>query len=89
MTIKTILVGDTAQIRAHLIPTVQEIAGIDVTAVAETQDDSHRAAQQHDGCQLKVIDMFLREGAGLDVLRGLMRRRPDQVALVMTNYPKS
>jgi DNA-binding NarL/FixJ family response regulator len=89
MAIKTILVEDNAQIRAHLIPTMREMAGIDVVAVAETQDDALRAAQQHEGWRLMVIDMFLREGSGLGVLRDLMGRRPDQVALVITNYPTS
>ncbi|RZL93956.1 MAG: response regulator [Variovorax sp.] len=89
MAIKTILVEDNAQIRSQLIPTMQEMAWIDVVAIAETQADAIRAAQQHDDWQLMVIDLFLREGSGLGVLRQLTGRRPGQVALVLTNYPTS
>ena len=89
MAIKAILVEDSAQIRASLIPTLREIAGIDIIAVAETQAEAVNAAQQHGDWQLMVIDMFLREGSGLGVLRDLINRRPDQVALVLTNYPTS
>ena len=89
MAIKAILVEDSARIRANLIPTLREIAGIEVVAVAETQAEAANAAQQHGDWQLIVVDMFLREGSGLGVLRDLIKRRSDQVALVLTNYPTS
>ncbi|MET0186288.1 MAG: hypothetical protein ABW210_12615 [Achromobacter sp.] len=34
-----------------------------------------------------MINMFLREGSGLGVLGELLSRRPDQVAIVLTNCP--
>lgn len=34
-----------------------------------------------------VIDLFLQEGSGIGVLRKCRNRRPDQVALMLTNYP--
>lgn len=86
MAIKTILVEDNERIRANLIPTLLEMADLEVFAVAESQDDALRAAQELADWQLIIIDMFLREGSGLGVLRGCADRRPYQVALVLTNY---
>lgn len=87
MAIQTILVEDNAQIRANLIPTMREIAGLEVVAVAETQLEALEATRRHPSWQLIVIDMFLREGSGLGVLRDCSDRSPGQVALVLTNYP--
>ena len=86
MAIKTILVEDNEKIRANLIPTLLDMADLEVVAVAETQDDALRALHEHPNWQLIVIDMFLREGSGLGVLRGCADRKPYQVAFVLTNY---
>jgi DNA-binding NarL/FixJ family response regulator len=88
MAIKTILVEDSERIRASLIPTMKELANVEVVAVAETQLDA-KSAMEHNAAswQLIVIDMFLREGSGLGVLRECSNRLPHQTALVLTNYP--
>lgn len=87
MAIKTILVEDNEQIRASLIPTMREIADLEVIAVADSQLDARGATERHPSWQLIVIDMFLREGSGIGVLRDCIDRHPGQVALVLTNYP--
>jgi DNA-binding NarL/FixJ family response regulator len=88
MAIKTILVEDNERIRANLIPAMEELANLKVVAIAETQAEALTALEQSVGAwQLIVIDMFLREGSGLGVLRGCTNRLPHQIALVLTNYP--
>jgi CheY-like chemotaxis protein len=88
MAIKTILVEDNEKIRASLIPTMRELANLEVLAFAETQAEADEALEHHAGnWQLVVIDLFLREGSGLGVLRHCKGRREGQVALVLTNYP--
>ena len=88
MAIKTILVEDNPQIRASLIPAMQDLASLEILAVAETQLEASLAMQRFAlEWQLIVIDMFLREGSGIGVLRDCSQRRPDQVAIVLTNYP--
>lgn len=86
MAIKTILVEDNQKIRANLIPTMREMADLDVVAVAETQAEALHATEQFPHWQLIVIDMFLREGSGMGVLRDCRNRGLDQTALVLTNY---
>ncbi|MGJ7498595.1 response regulator [Variovorax sp. RT4R15] len=88
MLLKTILVEDNATIRANMIPAMGELAGLEVIAVAETQDEALDALQCHAGVwQLIVVDLFLREGTGIGVLQGCRQRLPQQAALVLTNYP--
>lgn len=88
MAIKTILVEDSEKIRASLIPTMRDLADLEVMAFAETQDEAHELLERYpDSWQLLVIDLFLREGSGLGVLRSCRDRRENQVVLVLTNYP--
>lgn len=86
MAIKTILVEDNEQIRTNLLPAMRDLANLDVVAVAETQKEAALVAREHADWRLMVIDMFLREGSGLGVLRDCAGRRSDQFAIVLTNY---
>jgi DNA-binding NarL/FixJ family response regulator len=88
MAIKAILVEDSETIRSNLIPAMEELADVEILAVAETQAQALEALETHaDQWQLVVVDLFLKEGSGLGVLRGCANRQPAQVALVLTNYP--
>ena len=44
-------------------------------------------ALAHDGdWKLAIVDLFLKEGSGLGVLKGCQNRNPDQKVVVLTNY---
>lgn len=86
MPTSTILVEDSKTIRETLIPTLAELADVEVIAIAETAADADLALQQHAGWRLVVIDIFLKSGTGLEVLRFCHDRRPDQFAVVLSNY---
>jgi len=87
MPLATILVEDSSMIRESLIPALAEIADAEVLAVAETADQGVAALRTHAATwRLAVVDMFLKEGNGLDVLRSGRERRTDQHMLVLTNY---
>lgn len=88
MPILTILIEDSKTIRDALIPSMAEMAGVQVIAVAETSTDAINALKEHDATwQLAVVDMFLKQGNGLTVLKAGRDRRPDQHMVVLTNYP--
>lgn len=87
MTLNAILVEDSKTIRDSLIPTMAELAGIDVIAVAETATQAMDALVQHaDEWQLAIVDLFLRQGSGLEVVRACQQRRRNQKVVVLTNY---
>jgi DNA-binding NarL/FixJ family response regulator len=87
MPLATILIEDSPMIRASLIPALAEIADAEVIAVAETAAEGIAALATHaDRWRLTVIDLFLKSGNGLEVLRAGRGRRSDQHMLVLTNY---
>ena len=74
-------------LRESLIPALAEIADAEVIAVAETAAEGVAALAAYAATwRLAVVDMFLKEGNGLAVLRACRNRRDDQHVLVLTNY---
>lgn len=88
MPLTTILVEDSKTIRDNLIPALEELADVDVVATAETASDAVAILEDLKGTwQLTVVDLFLREGSGLTVLRACRGRAAHQRVVVLTNYP--
>ncbi|MDM0032877.1 response regulator transcription factor [Variovorax sp. J22P271] len=88
MPLRTILIEDSETIRENLIPTLAEMADAQVIAVAETASQAVDALERHrQEWDLAVVDLFLKEGSGMSVLRAARDRSPHQHMLVLTNYP--
>jgi len=88
MPLATILVEDSKIIRENLIPALAELADVDVVAIAETAAEAVSVLESHKHTwQLVVVDLFLREGSGLTVLRACQGRAAHQRVVVLTNYP--
>ena len=64
---------------------LDEIAGIKVAAVVDTED-SGLAAVRDGGIDLILLDLDLRQGSGLGLLRALARLGPAPLAIVIANY---
>jgi ActR/RegA family two-component response regulator len=87
MTIATILIEDSPTIRSELISALAELADIEVIATAETADQGIAVLRAHaDRWRLAIVDMLLKAGNGLQVLRAARARRSDQHMIVLTNY---
>lgn len=87
MPIATILIEDSAAIRSSLIPALEEFADVEVIATAETADQGIAALKAHaDQWRIAIVDMLLKAGNGLQVLRAGRARRSDQYMIVLSNY---
>lgn len=83
----TYLAEDNNKILENLIETLCEIADVRVTAHSATQAEASRWLTLQDGkWHLAIIDLFLEEGNGLDILAGCQNREPYQKILLLTNY---
>ena len=90
MPLSTILVEDSPTIRDNLIPAMAELADVQVIAVAETASEALLALEKHgEDWDLAVVDLFLKSGSGLTILRACQTRGSHQHVVVLTNYPTS
>ncbi|RYF07578.1 MAG: response regulator [Comamonadaceae bacterium] len=80
-----LLVEDSQTIRDSLIPTIRELAGIEVVGVAESPQEAIVLAQERNW-SLMILDLFLKDGSGLNVLEALHGRTHGQRIVVLTNY---
>jgi DNA-binding NarL/FixJ family response regulator len=86
MSLTTILIEDSKTIRDNLIPALEFFLEAEVVAVGETVDQALEMLSAN-GWRLAVVDLFLKEGSGLTVLRAVRNRSSEQHVVVLTNYP--
>ncbi len=85
--ITTYLVEDSAVIRESLIATLEELS--DVTVVGTAEDESsatHWLLGADNHADLVIIDLFLKSGTGLGVLKSVRDKMHDSTMVVLTNY---
>ena len=85
--LKTYIVEDSQVIRENLIATLEELVPVEVVGTAEDEKSAVQwLTQSGNAVDLVIIDIFLKGGSGLGVLRathGLHRRHK---LVVLSNY---
>jgi two-component system OmpR family response regulator len=90
MKFRAYIVEDSPMIRENLIETLQELALVEPVGVAETEQEGKRWLEQNDGYwDLAIVDLFLREGSGLNILEACRDRKPHQKMIVLSNHATS
>ncbi|MGV3569150.1 MAG: response regulator [Ramlibacter sp.] len=86
MPFRAYIVEDSSTIRDNLIETLKELAQIEPVGTSETEHDGKRWLAAHDGWDLAIVDLFLREGSGLNVVEAIRSRKPGQRVVVLSNH---
>lgn len=86
MPFKAYIVEDSPTIRQNLIETLQELAQVEPVGTAETEHEGKRWLAQNGGWDLAIVDLFLREGSGLNILEAARKRHPHQRVVVLSNH---
>jgi DNA-binding NarL/FixJ family response regulator len=85
--LKAFIVEDSPVIRENLVAALEEMAPIDVIGTAE--DESGAVAWLGDPenrCDLVVVDIFLKSGSGLGVLKAAAAAPANLKLVVLSNY---
>ncbi len=85
--LKTYIVEDNKIIRDNLISALEELVAIKVVGTADDETTAVQwLSEASNGADLVIIDIFLREGSGLGVLRAVQNMPPRQSLVVLSNY---
>lgn len=85
--LRTYLVEDSAVIREGLIATLEELGPIHVVGSAEDEVTAVCwLSQPANQAELVIVDIFLRTGSGLGVLRTVATQAPMRRLVVLSNY---
>jgi DNA-binding NarL/FixJ family response regulator len=87
--LRLILVEDNAAYREQLTLRLDELPGTEIVHVAEKSGDAcHWLKQNPVGWDLLVLDIFLTEGHGYEVLKSVNGRASHQHAVFLTSYTR-
>jgi two-component system, OmpR family, response regulator len=85
--LRVVIVEDSAIIRARLAELLVEIPNVEIVGQVETEGDALAVLRQQ-RWDVAVLDLQLKQGTGLGVLKGLGNalRPPNAKIIVFTNY---
>lgn len=87
MALRAYIVEDSPTIRDNLIEALRELAMVDPVGVADTEQEGKRWLARNDGYwDLAIVDLFLKEGNGLNVVEAASSRSPSQKVVVLSNH---
>lgn len=85
--LKVFIVEDSPVIRQNLAAALEELAPVAVVGHADGAAAANASlAADPQAYDLAIVDVFLRDGTGLDVLRALRDQRSCVKRVVLTNY---
>lgn len=88
--VKTFIVEDSPIILDNLVATLEEMAPVEVVGSAPDEATAlARMARLDAQIDLVIIDVFLKSGSGLGVLRGAAQKALKAKRVVLTNYATS
>ncbi|MEO7104933.1 MAG: response regulator [Rhodoferax sp.] len=85
--LKTYIVEDSKVIRDSLIAALEEIAPIEVVGISEDEVNAVRwLGEPGNTADLVIVDIFLKLGSGLGVLKAAQRAVPRRTMVVLSNH---
>ena len=85
--LKTYIVEDSPVIRENLIATLEELGPVQVVGTAEDEATAlHWLAATHREVDLVIVDIFLKGGSGLGLLRAAQALPHRHRLVVLSNY---
>ena len=85
--LKAFIVEDSPVIRENLIAALEELAPVHVVGTAEDEPGAVTWLVNADhACDLVIIDIFLKRGSGLGVLRAVSHLGKPMSLVVLSNY---
>jgi DNA-binding NarL/FixJ family response regulator len=85
--LKAFVVEDSPVIRENLIAALEELAPVHVVGTAEDETSAmHWLGGGDHACDLVIIDICLKQGSGLGVLRAARELDKAMVMIVLSNY---
>lgn len=84
--LKTYLVEDNPVIRESLIATLEELAPVQVVGTADNELTAVQWLSQGGQAELVIVDIFLKSGSGLGVLRAASALAHGRTWVVLSNY---
>jgi len=85
--LRAFIVEDSPVIRENLVAALEELLPLKVVATAEDETSAiDWLSDPHNECELGIIDIFLKRGTGLNVLKAVRRANLKIKLVVLSNF---
>ena len=85
--LKTFIVEDSKIIRDNLIAALEELSPVQVVGFAEDEPTAVQwLTEPSHVADLVIVDIFLKQGSGLGVLRAIHGMQPARATVVLSNH---
>ena len=85
--LRAFVVEDSPIILESLTQTLEEVADVEVVATAPDEQGALAWMNaRSNGCDVVIVDIFLKSGSGLGVLKAMQEFAPPPNRVVLTNY---
>jgi DNA-binding NarL/FixJ family response regulator len=84
--LKVFIADDSLVVREHLVTMFDELEGIEVVGQAENVAEATAAIRKLQP-DLVILDIWMPDGSGIDVLQDIKQHGPAPVVIILTNYP--
>ena len=86
---RVVVVEDNPVCVAHVAHALDAVEGSHIVEVLPSEDEARAWFNEHRSeWDLAVIDLFLKQGHGFNVLQACLDRSPGQKAVVLSNYSR-
>jgi DNA-binding NarL/FixJ family response regulator len=86
MQLRAFIVEDSSTIRDNLIDTLKELARVEPVGMAETEHEGKRWLAANTEWDVMIVDLFLRQGSGMNVVEAARSRKAGQQVVVLSNH---
>ena len=84
--LRAFVVEDNAILREQLVGALEELTAVQVVGSCGTEDEALAWLAGGQPWDLLIVDLFLRQGSGMDLVQRVVPRLPDQRVVVFSNY---
>ena len=85
--LRAFVVEDNPTICENLVGTLEELTCVQVVGTSATEGDTREWLAGHPGAwDLLIVDLFLRQGSGLNLVQQLAPRTGAQKVVIFSNY---
>lgn len=84
--LRVFIVEDSAAVRDFIAEILEEIHGVFLSGFSDTEEDALDHLRDH-GCDVLILDIQLKQGNGMSLLRALAREgvQPDLLKIIFSN----
>jgi DNA-binding NarL/FixJ family response regulator len=86
---KVLLIEDNPQVREHIKLALRAIPGTEIVLETGTEQHASSWINEHpDDWDIALVDLFLKQGHGFEILHRCRKRRAHQRAVVLSSYTR-